>query len=632
MRKLLYRILLPLIILFIVVLSAFLFFAVNSSVTSLNASTEAMLLSTTESWAREFEGFFKKQLATVSSYKAIVEDNLTLEILSNSQLFANYIEEQKKIAAPVVRDMKLTTLYTWFAPEYTAEKQMFSVRNLKQDGNISYATDTTYSREDIINDDWKWFYLTEEYGTYITEPYFWEEFNSDIVSICKSVIVENQTVGIIGTDSLIGDLKQLLLSQKFMNNGYYALLNPDLDFIAHPVKENEGKPFSDFFPEDYSSVEESLKNEASIEGIFYSGSQVFGYTRLSTGWILLAVPYMDEINESVNNLIKLLVIIFAAALIVVVIISIILSRSISQPVSDVAAVLSRISDGYLDSSADSRYTARQDEVGTLAKSLNLMVENLKETIQNISSSADQVSSGSSEISSTAQELSKGTSTQASSTEEISASMEELVSNIEQNSENAENSSSVAKAATGKASEGGSAVNDTVDAMKIITEKIAIIEEIARNTNLLALNAAIEAARAGEAGKGFAVVADEVRKLAGRSQEASTEITEISSSSVQRALKAGELINSLLPDIEKTSVLVQEISHAGMEQNTGAEQVNSGISQLNEVIQQNAAISEELAAMAEELNAQADSMKGAISFFKIDQQQKLIGSAPAHREN
>jgi methyl-accepting chemotaxis protein len=161
------------------------------------------------------------------------------------------------------------------------------------------------------------------------------------------------------------------------------------------------------------------------------------------------------------------------------------------------------------------------------------------------------------------------------------------------------------------------VSETVKAMKEIAQKISIIEEIARQTDLLALNAAIEAARAGEHGKGFAVVASEVRKLAERSQTAAGEISKLSGTSVEIAEKAGEMLAKLVPDIQKTSELVQEIAAASNEQNAGAEQINKAIQQLDQVIQQNAAASEELSSTAEELASQAEQLQVTMEFFKLD---------------
>jgi methyl-accepting chemotaxis protein len=196
-------------------------------------------------------------------------------------------------------------------------------------------------------------------------------------------------------------------------------------------------------------------------------------------------------------------------------------------------------------------------------------------------------------------------------------MEEMGSNIRQNADNALQTEKIAIKSAQDARDGGKAVEQTVSAMREIAGKISIIEEIARQTNLLALNAAIEAARAGEHGKGFAVVASEVRKLAERSQTAAAEISKLSTSSVDVAEKAGAMLLQLVPDIQKTAELVQEISAACNEQSSGAEQVNKAIQQLEQVIQQNASASEEMASTSEELSSQAERLQDAIAFFKVD---------------
>jgi methyl-accepting chemotaxis protein len=164
-------------------------------------------------------------------------------------------------------------------------------------------------------------------------------------------------------------------------------------------------------------------------------------------------------------------------------------------------------------------------------------------------------------------------------------------------------------------------------MKEIAEKISIIEEIARKTDLLALNAAVEAARAGEHGKGFAVVASEVRKLAERSQNAAADISKLTLGGVTLAESAGSMLSKLVPDIRKTAELVQEIAAASAEQNTGANQVNKAIQQLDQVIQQNSSASEEMAATAEELSGQAEQLQTAIGFFKVGQASAPRLSAP-----
>jgi methyl-accepting chemotaxis protein len=300
------------------------------------------------------------------------------------------------------------------------------------------------------------------------------------------------------------------------------------------------------------------------------------------------------------------------------------TRALSRPLLQAVAASNRLAEG--DLRQDITVTGK-DEIGQLQSAMRNMVGRIRNVVMDVQRTAAGVAQGSRQLSSTSAQMSQGATEQASSIEEIAASMEQMSSSVKQNADNAIQTEQIATRAAAEAKEGGTAVGETINAVKQIADKIGIIGGISRQTNLLALNAAIEAARAGEHGKGFAVVASEVRKLAEHSQRAAGDISALSGSSVKLAEHAGALLSRILPDVQKTSERVQEITAASREQNSGLDQINKAIQQLDGVIQNNAAGAEQTNSTAEELAGQAERMGGIISFFHVETGQLPASEPP-----
>ena len=366
-----------------------------------------------------------------------------------------------------------------------------------------------------------------------------------------------------------------------------------------------------------------------------------------------ARAFVDQTATAFSKTRLLIIAIIGAAILIGSIVATWISLSIARRLSRASAVADGVAAGDLSMSADVRST---DEIGDLGLALNGMIANLKATasvadaiasgdltveakplsdkdvlglslqrmlgklrqvVGEATAAATGVSTGSVQLSASAEQLSQGATEQASSTEEASASMEQMAANVKQNADNASQTEKIARQSAIDAETSGGAVTRAVTAMETIAQKIGIVQEIARQTDLLALNAAVEAARAGEHGRGFAVVASEVRKLAERSQTAAQEIGALSGETVKAAQQAGSMLAKLVPDIKRTAELVEEITAACREQDIGSTQINQAIQQLDKVTQQNAAASEQVSATSGQLTQQADKLQTTIAYFRLE---------------
>ncbi len=420
----------------------------------------------------------------------------------------------------------------------------------------------------------------------------------------------------------IADVRSL----RYGDNEYFFIMDSNSKMIMHATKpEMEGKDFSNekdaegkrYIFREMAQVGKE-KGEGFLDYMWPKAGSAKPVPKISFlkyhrtwDWIIGTGIYVDDVHAETARIQWQLILGTMACAALILCIAFFISRKIKLALGEAVLVANDLSEGNLTARLN---VTSSDETGQLLQSMKNMVEKLRSVVDSVRTASDNVASASRQMSASTQEMSQGATEQAASAEEVSSSMEEMSSNIKQNADNAHQTEKIALKAAEDAKEGGKSVTETVAAMKEIATKISIVEEIARQTNLLALNAAIEAARAGEHGKGFAVVASEVRKLAERSQTAAAEIRELSASSVEVAEKAGEMLTRIVPDIQKTAELVQEINAASNEQNTGTEQINKAIQQLDQVIQQNASATEEIASTAEELSSQAEQLHDSIGFF------------------
>jgi methyl-accepting chemotaxis protein len=388
----------------------------------------------------------------------------------------------------------------------------------------------------------------------------------------------------------------------YLENYVRDIASGDADIAYAVIQDKDGNPLTHQKPEPADKADILEFSSPVLQGNERIGSVKIGFStnhiRRSLGQSRLIIAALSLGTMAVISLMVFLLFRVMAL----------------KPIERLNAVVEKAAAGDLTQTISPE---TKDEIGVLFLAVKTMEEKLKTVVADVKATADNVAAGSRQFSSGSEQLSQGTTEQAASAEEASSSIEEMNATIKQNADNAHQTEKIALKAAMDAQESGKAVSEAVTAMKEIARKISIIEEIARQTNLLALNAAIEAARAGEHGKGFAVVASEVRKLAERSQAAAGEIGHLSGTSVEVAERAGSMLMKLVPDIQKTAELVQEISAASKEQTSGADQINSAIQQLNHVIQQNAGAAEEMASTAVELSSQAEQLQRAIAFFKVD---------------
>lgn len=420
------------------------------------------------------------------------------------------------------------------------------------------------------------------------------------------------------------------------SSGYYFVYSGTVNIALPPKKDMHGQDLGDTEDENGVRYVKRLYEAASEGGGFVRYifpkpgmglTPKLGYAEMIPGtdiWIGTGV-YIDnieatkasidkDISSSIKSNIRFNLIFIVGALILIILpMSYLIYRSILVPIKQTSNIAEKLAQGYLNVNFPAVY---KNELGIMIQSLRKTVDQFKKVVTNVQQGADNTAASAKQLSSTADSISQSSNEEASSIEEVSTSIEEMAATINQNADNAKETERIAQKAESGIMQGQKSTQQTLETMKKIADKIMVINDIAEKTDLLAVNAAIEAARAGEYGKGFAVVANEIRQLAENSQKAAEDINSMTGVSVKVAEKAEKVFNDIVPDVKRTSKLVQEISAASQEQESGAGQINQSMQQLSTTVQENTTTAEELASSAESLQTQSEATRKQIAFFKL----------------
>ncbi len=608
-----------------VLAATILYFSVNVRKNTI-AEAKHLANSETEKYAEKIKLEFEQALEATNTLSEVFIENIQLDSAKRVQI-------NKEILFNILKTHK-DYLSLWLVYELKALDPNYNFK-YGRERNVVFITDKMdfiQQLSDVTNENPGqniYYDVQKSNKQTVSDPYY--DVHTEalkgilMVSPVTPLKIKEKFSGVIGIDFSLDKIQQMVQNIKPIKNSIAYLVAPNGKYVSHTNNEmfnksmlTENKEHENDFLAAWKKINKNMPAQFEIKRKD-TGEEIYvSFSPISLGedgkvWAMVTETPLKELTAESDRLFLVTIIVGVVGLVILFAILYFVLNTITNKLLMVVDFSKRISSGDLGSKIN---LEGNDEIGQLASSMNVMTAKLKDIVSSIIQSSEQINYTSNNITNYSGELSDGSSNQASSAEEVMASVEEMSANIHSNTQNAKTTEKIAAEAAVGIRNGSKSANKTIQSIDEIAEKISIIGEISRQTNILALNAAIEAARAGQFGKGFTVVANEVKKLAERAQEAAAEINLISEKGVEISKTAEKELANLVPDVEKTAMLVREITSASAEQSSGTDQIQNSIQLLNNIAQKNALLADELNTKAKQLSDEANKLKNNINYFTI----------------